>query len=179
MDTACFLRKRSVLALWLVTPLALIAGTIMISRSMLQNAQIAYMQNKTLERLIPEMSSGLAEFDRFAVNYLINPEAALSEERHVATLNAAAEHIDFTVTSINLVPDPPDKTPEGTIRVNLLVKGTGSGSGVSAFLNNIHARDPLVCEKRIQIMPDGTDVGGFALEAEFSKVYIKPKGTGQ
>lgn len=173
MDTACFLRKRSVLALWLIAPLALIAGTIMISRSMLENAQITYMQNKALDRLIPELNAALAEFDTFSANYRIGPAAALSEERYSATLNAAAEHIDFTVTAINLTQDPPDKTPAGITRINILIKGTGSGNGISAFLNNIHVRDPFAYEKRVQI---ANTEGGFALEAEFSKIQIEQKG---
>ncbi|MFA6172525.1 MAG: hypothetical protein WC701_02470 [Kiritimatiellales bacterium] len=180
MDTACFLRKRCVLALWLIAPLALISGIVAVSRSMLENAQIAYTQSKALERLIPEMCSGLADFEQFAGRYRMETAAVFSEENHAAALNAAAEHIDFTVTAINLGQDPPDKTPEGAGRISLLVKGTGSGSGISAFLNNIHARDPLVYERRIQILPDGTDHGGFALEAELCKVYIRPpKGTAQ
>ncbi len=176
MDTACFLRKRSVLALWVITPLALIAGIIMISRSMLENAQITYMQSKALEHLIPELSSALTEFDKFAVNYRTGSTAALSEERYSATLNAAAEHIDFTVTAINLVQDPPDKTPAGITRINILIKGTGSGNGISAFLNNLHVRDPFAYEKRVQIA--NTD-GGYALEAEFSKIQIEQKGSVQ
>jgi hypothetical protein len=179
MDTACFLRKRSVLTLWLIAPLALTAGTIMISRSLLDHAQITYMQSKALERLIPELSAGLAEFDQFAANYQSGPEAGLSEERHVATLNAAAEQIDFTVSAINLAQDPPGKTPAGTARINILIKGMGSAHGIGAFLNNIHARDPFAYEKKIQIMPDSTENGRFALEAEFCKIQIKPKGTAQ
>lgn len=173
MDTACFLRKRSVLTLWLIAPAALIAGTIMISRSMLENAQIMYMQCKALEHLIPELNAALTGFDTFAADYRTGPSAALSEERYSATLNSAAEHIDFTVTAINLTQDPPDKTPEGTSRINVLIKGTGSGNGISAFLNNVHVRDPFAYEKRVQI---ATIDAGFALEAEFSKIQIEQKG---
>ncbi|HPR82282.1 MAG TPA: hypothetical protein PLD51_00350 [Pontiellaceae bacterium] len=179
MDTACFLRKPSVLALWLIAPLALTAVAGLVSRSILEHARSTYAQSKALEHLIPELSKGLSEFALFAATYRIESDAAQFEDRHIALLNAAAEHIDFNITAINITQDPPDKAPEGTVRINILIKGTGSGNGIYAFLNNVHVRDPFAYEKRVQIMPDGTDSGGFALEAELSVIQIAQKGAAQ
>lgn len=180
MDTAPFIRRRSVMALWIIVPLALIAVVFTVSKSVLNQEQIAYVQSKALARVIPEMTAGLASFEQFAADYRVAPDAASSLEiRHIASLNAAAEYADFTINAISVVQDPPDKTPAGIIRINIQIKGTGSGSGISAFLNNIHAKDRLIYEKRISTVPDHTAGGAFLLDAELCKIYIARKGNVQ
>lgn len=180
MDTAPFIRKRSVLALWVFFPLAFIIGTVMISKSILEKAQLDFTQSKALKEVIPEMSTGLAAFEKFASDYRIETNTELSlETRHIAALNAAAENADFAINAINFVQDQPEKSPPGTTRINIQVKGSGSGSGITAFLNNIHASDRVLYEKRISTMSSQTESGMFLLEAEFGKIYISPKGAAQ
>ena len=180
MDAAPFIRKRSVLALWIFFPLAFIVGTVMISKSVLEQARLDYTQSKALESVIPEMSAGLVAFEKFASDYRIETNAEMSlETRHIAALNAAAENADFTINAINFAQDLPEKNPPGTTRINIQIKGSGSGNGIIAFLNNIHARDRSIYEKRILTMPGQTGNGEFSLEAEFGKIYTSWKGASQ
>ena len=150
MNSARFIRKQSVLALWVITPLAVIAGILLISRSLLEREKIMLIQNRELAGLIPEMKAALSEFDRFSSDYRLDTKVKLSmEDRHIILFNAAAEYIDFTISAISLEQDSPDETPPEIIRISLLVRGSGSNSGIAAFLNNVKSRDKLLYEKRI------------------------------
>lgn len=177
MDSARFIRRRSVLALWVVTPLAIMAGMMVVSRSLLEREKIRLIQDRELARLVPAMEEALAGFDRFAADYRLDAGTKLPmEDRLIILFNAAAEEVNFTITAINLEQDPPDKVPPGILRIRLFVKGTGSGGGIAAFLNNVKARDRLFYEKRIQIMPapgGNSQAGGAFLEAEFGRVYLR------
>jgi hypothetical protein len=173
MDSARFIRRRSVLALWVIAPLAVMAGILAVSRGLLEREKIGLIQDRELSMLIPAMEETLAGFDRFISDYRLDAGTKLSmEDRHIVLLNSAAEQINFTITAINLEQDPPDKTPPGTVRISLFVKGSGSDSGIAAFLNNVKTRDKLLYEKRVQITPALSDRESAFLEAEFGRVYL-------
>jgi hypothetical protein len=174
MNSARFIRRRSILALWIITPIAVITVVMVTSGGVLEHEKIRLMQDRELALLVPAMEGALAEFDRFKSDYRPGNGTRLSmEDRHIALFNSAAEDINFTVTAINLEQDPPDKTPPGIIRISLFVKGSGSNGGIAAFLNNVRAKDRFLYEKRIQITSGRAQADSALLEAEFGRIYIE------
>lgn len=173
MDSALFLRRKSVLALWVVTPLAVILGIMAFSHGIMGNEQLLLMQNTALAAIIPDMEVSERRFEQFAGDYRMNIDRKLSmEDRHIILLNSAAEYVNFTITSINLEQAPPDKTPPGIIQISLFVRGSGPLSDIAAFLNNVKVLDRFLYEKKLEISPDASQPGGALLEAEFGRIYL-------
>jgi hypothetical protein len=174
MNSALFIRRKSVLALWILTPLVLMSGMLVFSRNLLECRQTGFKQNQALAVLIPGMKAALDEFEHFATDYELNPKASrLSmEDRHILLFNAAAEKTGFVISAINLAQDDSKTTPQGITRIVLLVKGGGSAGEIAAFLNHIKHLDPLIYENQIQIEPDRSHHRTMQLEAEFGRVYL-------
>lgn len=174
MNSAIFIRRKSVLALWVLTPLVLMSGMLVFSRNLLECRQTGIWQDQALATLIPEMEAILDEFENFAMDYQLNPAASkLSmEDRHIHLFNSAAEKTGFVISAIHLAQDDTKKNPDSIARIALLVKGGGTAAEIAAFLNYIKNLDPLIYENQIQITPDRLHRGTMQMEAEFGRVYL-------
>ena len=174
MDSALFIRKRSILAAWLIVPPVLTVLLFVAARSIAIRQRVAIDQDRVLAKVIPEMETSTEEFGAFVEPYRITPKDGISVEDSVIKLiNSAAESAGFSVTSINLEQNP--VSPE-TFRITMHIKGEGSAKDLVSFLNDVKKQDGLVYEDRISIAPAGTGGSRVQVEAVLSRIYIESSG---
>lgn len=172
MNSAVFIRRKSVLALWILTPLVVMAGMLVFSNGLLERQIEGLHQTQALALLIPEMKTALEDYNRFAADYQLASRNLSMQDYYIALFNSAAEKAKFVVSAINLTPDNTKDNPSDVMRIVLLVKGSGTTAETAAFLNHVKELDPLIYENQIQIFPDRSHSGSMLLEAEFGRVYL-------
>lgn len=173
MDSAKFIRKRSVLIAWLAVPLLLAGLLDRFAYSFLERQRLSYVRNKTLERIIPKMARVAGDFDEFIRPYRKSSGSDLSsQDKTIELLNQAAATASLTLTSINLKEETPDLSPD-CVRINFQIKGEGTPREIGAFLNKVKTEDPQIYESRIVAVHDSRNLGKFQLEAVLSKVHLR------
>ncbi len=174
MDSAQFIRKRTVFAAWVIVPLGLAALMNLGARSFMERQQLSFHQKQAMERLIPDMRLAAGEFDTFISAYEIASTGTSIEDANIKRVNDSAEATDLVITSINLTQDAADKTP-GYIRINMHIKGIGSAFDIASFLKNIHTGDAAIYQKEVRLSRAGLNEALFEVEVVLSKIYIDPK----
>lgn len=176
MDSAQFIRRRSVFIAWVIVPLALAALTTISAHSFMERQQITLVQKRTLQRVIPDMILALEEFHDFIAPHIIPIDAITSiEDASITLLSAAAEQAGFTLTSMGLAQTPVDKA-QGIVRIDIHIKGEGTGHNLISFLQGIKAKDRFIYETQVSISTAGRNTPLYKLEATLSKIYIELPG---
>jgi hypothetical protein len=171
MDSAKFIRKRSVLAAWLAVPLLLAVITEFGSAGFLGYQQIAYMRVAMLEQLIPRMKAEARHFADFIADYQTGDTSSASvEDAHLALCNTAAQLAEFTITSISVTQETADAA-QGVARIRINLKGFGSGREVANFFKQLKNKDPLIYEEQIRLARSAENMNELQLEAALGKVY--------
>jgi hypothetical protein len=170
MDSARFIRKKSVFALWIGTPLLLIFLVDISSHSFKERMQIRYSQFLTQKELIPEMETALERFDQFAADYQSTQGLGKTVETDtLALVTQAAEKARFGLMSINLTQKNVGNA--GVQKITLHVEGKGKGYELASFLNNIRIEDPLLHEEHLQLSLSGAQDKEFNLKLLLYKIY--------
>ena len=179
MDSARFIRKRSVLAAWLAVPLLLAVITEFGATGFLEHKRISYMRATMLEQLIPRMVAESCHFAEFISDYETdaadNPSV---EDAHLALCNTAAQRAGFTITSLSVTQESMDQAL-GVARLRINVKGFGAGREVANFFKHLKNKDPLVYEEEVRLMRSSEDLHELQLEASLGKVYTERRNGGR
>ena len=177
MDSAKFIRRRRVFAMWISVPLLLICFIHLTSRSFMERQKIKFNQAQTLEQMIPLMTEASDSFKQFITPYQIRKNTRRSiEDEKIELLNQSAEKTGITITSINLAQNVLDPNT-GTTRMTLDIKATGTDHNLTGFLNQIRFLDPFIYEEKVIISKTGGNETGFQIEATLNKIYIAgPEG---
>lgn len=171
MDSARFIRKKSVLAAWLAVPPLLAVITEFGATGFYDYSQIAYMRAAMLEKLIPRMEAEARHFDEFIDDYRTDAaDSASVEDAHLALCNAAAQLAEFTITSMSVKQEPADAA-QGVSRLSISLKGSGTGRETANFLKHLKNKDPLIYEEQVRLMRSPDNRNELQLEAALGKVY--------
>lgn len=175
MDSAKFIRNKTVMSAWLVTPL-LLAGILERSaHSYVERQRTTYLRNQTLKRIIPKMSEAEEDFERFIAPYKADKTTTTSvQDMMIQTINSAAKSAPLTVSSIKLQQDIIEKSPK-TTRITIQITGEGTPREITAFLSNVKKTDPQIYETRISIIHNSWEISRCQLESELSRIYIQPE----
>lgn len=174
MDSARFIRNKTIMSAWLVTPLLLTAILDRAAFSYLERQKVSCIRNQALKKIIPEMTEAAENFNSFILPYQSDDNQTTSvQDNIIRQINNAAGRAPLTVTAIKLNQDLIAKDPR-TVRIDMLVKGEGTPSEITAFLNHIKTTDPQIYETRISIIHTGWETSLFQLEADLSRIYIQP-----
>ena len=175
MDSTIFIRRRRVLAVWLLVPVLVIAVAEIGARSFYNYQQASYLRKQALDKWIPDMIVEEAGFDRFVKGYLLNTTKALSiEDSSIELVNEAADAAGFKITSIDVVPERDAKLNIINVAVNL--NGIGTCRSVIAFLQQVKTQDPFFYEKRIDMTRTDENRDILRVEAQLGKIYIENGG---
>jgi hypothetical protein len=170
MDSARFMRKRSVLAAWLIVPALLALITELGSAGFRDYQKMAAQRSRMLEALVPQMNAENLRFEKFLADYQISADPGESvEDAFINLINATAEDAGCTVSSVKLVQEPVDGAP-GMTRIRISLEATGTGRAVANFLKNIKNTDPRIYEERVLVMRSAEDADDLQIEADLGKI---------
>ncbi len=180
MDSARFIRSRSVLAAWLAVPALLLLIAEFGSSGFCEKSTGSYKRDVALQELIPRMMAELKTFDGFIKDYELSASAGRPiEDLHIALLNETAAAKNFAITALSVVQEPVGAAEQGVSRLSIKLKGFGSAAEVAAFFRSLKEQDPLIYESQVWLTRtvEGDDI--LQVEAELNKVYIPPVGKGE
>lgn len=179
MDSACFIRSRTVLAAWLEVPLMLLLIAEFGSSGFCERSEVAYKRDTALQELIPRMMAELKTFDGFIKDYELDASGRSVEDLHIALLNETAAATDFAITALSVDQESAGAAGQGVSRLSIRLKGFGSAAEVAAFFRSIREQDPLLYESQAWLTRtvEGDDI--LQVEAELNKVYVPPAGKGE
>lgn len=176
MDSARFIRNRTLLIAWIATPLIMTALLDRGAHSYLCRQHLACVRNQTLAKVIPQMQHARNLFDSFIQPY--RPENNPSISIHDQTLqqiSKTARAIPLELSSVNLKQTPAPNSP-GIVQINMQVKAMGTPREITEFLNRLKSDDPQIYESQVTIVRNHREDDRFQLEAELCKIYLQPKG---
>ncbi|GEM_PF-2100624 len=173
MDSARFIRKKSVLAAWLAVPLLLALIAEFGAAGFREHQQVSYMRAVMLEQLLPRMQAEARHFGAFIKDYEKDaPNGASVEDIHLAFCNEAARRAEFIMTSMSVTKEPVDGAL-GIARVTMDLKGFGSGREVANFFKHLKNKDPLIYEEKVWLTRTVKNMDRLQVEAVLSKVYTE------
>ena len=178
MDSARFMRKRSVLAAWLAVPALLALVTEFGTAGFREYQQTAAQRSRTLEALLPKMSAENSRFEKFLAEYQIHAAPGESvEDAFINLINGAAGDAGCTVGSVKLAQEPVKEAP-GVTRIRISLEATGPSRAVANFLKNIKNADPRIYEERVLLTRSAEDAAELQIEADLGKICTASRESG-
>lgn len=178
MDSARFMRKRSVLAAWLAVPVLLALVTEFGAAGFREYQQMAAQRSRTLETLLPQMNAENRRFEKFLADYQVIATSGESvEDAFINLIRGAAGDAGCTVGSVELAQEPVKEAP-GITRVRINLEATGSSRAVADFLKNIKNADPRIYEERVLLMRSAEDAAELQIEADLGKICTASRESG-
>lgn len=178
MDCACYIRKKSVMALWVITPLTLCMVIWASAFAVVTHQQHLEVKIAALEKMIPQMEEALQAFEPFARDFMVSAGTRTSlEDLHLMLIGKAAERTHFALSAVNLAVEPLNGGTDGAVRIRITVRGNGTCYDITAFLNAIRELDPSIYERQLTVTPDSSAAGQLILDAELNRVCFRtPRG---
>jgi hypothetical protein len=179
MDSAQFIRSRSVLAAWLAAPLLLALIAEFGASGFREFGAAAYKRDAALQHLIPQMMAEMDAFGRIIKSY--EPDISggrTAEDIHIALLNETAAKAGFVITSLSVVSEPVGAAAQQIERLNITLKGFSSGSSAALFLRLLREKDPLIYEHQVLLTRTSETEDVLQMEAVLRRVCIAPAGKG-
>ena len=173
MDCTPFIRTKTLLTAWVVTPLLLVLLLGFGPRGFEDQQQVSLKQREIAYQMVPRLRNEAKNAKQFLKSYSIKLGSEASvEDACITLINHAANQSAFLVSSINL--DQKTVAPDlATAMMTIHVKGNGTCRQIAEFIKTIKDEDPFIFESRLLVTPERMQRDTLQVDATFIRVYAE------